>query len=136
MLSRITSVLTGCAAGIAALFLIEMLSHALYPLPEGINFQDPEAVKKMMEMMPSGALAIVLFGGFAAGLVGGIVSSMIAKENKLMSAIIMASVLTVLGVMNAFMLPHPVWFKIGTCVVYFAGAYLGNMIIMKRKKNA
>src|SRR5437867_1541125 len=102
MLSRITSVLTGCAAGIAALFLMEMLSHAIYPLPEGIDPKNLDEMKKLMETMPMGALLIVLFGGFIAGLVGGIVSSMIAKENKLMSAMIMAGVLTLLGVMNAF----------------------------------
>ncbi len=136
MLSRMTSVLTGCAAGIAALFVMELVSHAIYPLPEGIDPQNKEQMMKLMEAMPVGALAIILFGGFDAGLVGGIVSSLIAKENKLMSAMIMASILTVLGVMNAFMLPHPLWFRIGTFVVYFAGAYLGNLIIMKRKKNA
>ena len=136
MLNRISSVLTGCAAGIAALFLIEMLSHVIYPIPPGLDPQKPEDLKKIMEMVPQGALGLVLCGGFIGGLVGGIVSSIMAKENKLMSCMIMAAILTVLGAMNAFMFPHPVWFKAGIFVVYFGGAFLGNLIIKKRKKNA
>jgi hypothetical protein len=89
-----------------------------------------------MEMVPTGAIVMVMIGYLVAGFAAGIVTTVIAKENKLRNSMITAGILTVLGAINAFLIPHPVWFRIGVLVVYFASAYAGHLIAVKFRKNA
>ncbi|MGZ3885656.1 MAG: hypothetical protein ACXVP0_00910 [Bacteroidia bacterium] len=133
MLNRTTSILTGCAAGIAVVFLMDMISHSMYPLPAGLDPMKPEDLKKIMELVPAAALGIVALGGFLAGIAGGIVCSLVAKENKFRNSITVGGILTALGLLNAFMIPHPVWFRIACFLVYFAGAFTGNKLAGLKK---
>lgn len=135
MLNRFASILMGCVAGIAVIFIIEILSHVIYPIPEGLNPQNAEDLKKIMEMAPAGVLFIVLFGGYAGGFCAGMLSSWMAKSGKLFSALMAGAILTCLGVLNAFMIPHPLWFTIASFFIYFAGAFIGNKLVSKSKKH-
>jgi hypothetical protein len=136
MLNRLMSILVGCSVGIAIIFLMEMVSQMIYPLPEGFTPVTHEDWARLMEMMPTGAIVMVMVGYVAAGFAAGIVTTVIAKENKLRNAMIAAGILTVLGAINAFAIPHPLWFRIGVLVVYFASAYAGHVVAIKLKKNA
>lgn len=133
MLNRITPVLAGCAAGIAVIFVMEFISHAIYPLPEGLDPNNPEHLKLILTNAPIGALIMVLFAGFSGGLAGGIVAALFDKNNKTKRAIAVGVVLTVLGIINLMMLPHPVWFMIINVMVYISGAYLGSLLIQPKK---
>lgn len=135
MLNRLTPVLAGCAAGIAVIFLMEFVSHAIYPLPEGLDPNNPEHLKLIMTNAPIGALVLVLVAGFLGGFAGGIVASIFDKSNKTKRAIAVGIVLTILGIINLFMIPHPIWFMLINVVVYIAGAFLGSLLI-KPKKHA
>jgi hypothetical protein len=136
MLNRVMSILVGCSVGIAVIFLMEMVSQMIYPLPEGFTPVTHEDWTRLMEMVPTGAIVMVMIGYLVAGFAAGIVTTVIAKENKLRNSMITAGILTVLGAINAFLIPHPVWFRIGVLVVYFASAYAGHLIAVKFRKNA
>lgn len=135
MLKAFTSVLSGCVAGIAVLFLTEMISHAIYPPPPGLDPSNPENLKALMAMAPTGALVLVLIAGFAGGFAGGIVASLFDRGKKLRRALGVGIVLTILGIINLIMIPHPMWFMIINVVVYICGALAGTMLV-KPTKNA
>lgn len=135
MLKRLTSVLAGCSAGIAIIFLIESVSHLLYPMPDGIDPNNPEMLKEMMSHIPVGALLLVLLAGLLGGFAGGIVAGLFDRENAKKRALVVGAVLTLLGILNLFMIPHPLWFIVVNVTVYIAGAYTGSLLI-KPKQNA
>ena len=135
MLNRLTPVLAGCVAGIAVIFAMEFISHAIYPLPEGMDPNNPEHLKLILANAPKGALMMVLLAGFLGGLAGGIVAAMFDKDNKTKRAIAVGIVLTILGIINLIMIPHPIWFMVTNVLVYIIGAYLGSLLI-KPKKHA
>ena len=134
MLNRISSILTGIAAGIAVLFLVEMISHQIYPLPAGLNPEKPEDMREIMKLMPLNALIIVFIGDFLCALAGGIVCTIMSKEFKFKNVMVVGLILTVFGILNFMTVPHPLWFMIGSLAIYFAGAFLGYKITMMIKK--
>src|SRR5437868_2197977 len=121
MLNRITSILTGCAAGIAVIFMLEKASHAMYPLPEGLDPMNMNDIKKIMGSMPTGAHWMILLSGFLGSFVAGFVCTLIAKEFPIRNVLIVGAILTALGVLNAFMMGHPGWFKMLSFIIYFFG---------------
>jgi hypothetical protein len=135
-MNKLVSILTGCAAGIAVIFVMDMLGHQMFPPPPELSLQNPEDLKKFIALMPVGAFLLLLGGAFLGSFVGGIVSAWIARENKFMNVIIVGVVLTALGVLNFMMIPHPMWFMIASLVIYFAGALGGYKLTMMIKKNA
>ena len=126
MLNRFSSILTGIATGIAVLFLTETLSHLLYPLPTGLNPERADDMRKIMQQMPVNALIIVFIGDFLCALSGGIVCTLMSKENKLRNSLIVGLILTVFGFLNFMTIPHPMWFMVGSLFIYFAGAFIGK----------
>lgn len=135
MLKRLTSVLAGCSAGIALIFLTESVGHVLFPMPAGIDPTDKEAIKALMAEVPVAALLIVLLGAFLGGLAGGFVAGKFDAANAKKNALIVGGILTLLGVLNMIIIPHPVWFMVIDSVIYLAGAFIGSLFI-KPKQHA
>ena len=134
MLNRISSILTGIAVGIGLIFIMEFISHAIYPLPAGLNPEKMEDMRQIMKQMPLGALIMVMVGYFIGALGGGIVCTLMSKEFKFKNVMFVGLILTVFGILNFMTVPHPMWFMVGSLAVYFAGAFLGYKITMMIKK--
>lgn len=134
-MQRILAVLTGCIISVAVIFLTEALSHILFPPPAGIDPNNPETLKIIMMNAPPLALILVLLGAFLGSFAGGIIASIIGKDKGKSASIMVGIVLTILGALNLIMIPHPVWFIIGSLVVYIGGAYSGNYLLSKFRKN-
>ena len=135
-MNRLASILTGCAAGIAVIFGMDMVSHMVFPPPSGFDLQNPEDLKKLVLLMPIGAFVLLLVGAFLGAFAGGIVCTLISKERKFRNVMIVGLVLTAMGALNFMMVPHPMWFMIASLVVYFAGAFGGYKLTMMIKKDA
>ncbi len=135
MLKRLTSVLAGCSAGIALIFLTESIGHVLFPMPAIIDPTNKEAIKELMANVPIAALLIVLLGAFLGGFSGGFVAAKFDANNARRNALIVGAILTLLGILNLIMIPHPAWFMAIDCVIYLSGAYLGSLLI-KPKQHA
>jgi len=134
MFNRILSVMAGCMVGILVIFAGEAVTHAVYPLPEGIDPSNPEQLKKVVELMPTGAFIGVLLSAFTGGFVAALVASRISKARHLRHSLIAGLILTLLGLVNVILIPHPVWFVVCSLLVYLAGAYAGNRLYMLLKK--
>ena len=85
-----------------------------------------------MSLMPKAALVLLLVVYAIASLSGGIIATIISGKTKSSPAISVGIVLTLLGVYNTWVLPHPTWFNIINAVLYLPFAYLGYFAL-KRK---
>jgi hypothetical protein len=130
-MKRIIAILSGCILAVFVIFISEAASHQFNPPPEGIDFNNPEELKKIMQDIPFIALFMVQIGAFLGSLAGGMVASAVMKSNDKLPALGVGSVLTVLSLINLMMIPHPLWFTLSGLVVYVAGAYCGHLLYLK-----
>ncbi len=133
-MKRIIAVLAGCIVSVLVIFLSEGLSHTLNPPPEDIDLNDPEQLKTLMAEAPFLALLMVQIGAFLGAFAGGMVASAVYGQKDKLPALGVGVVLTLLGLINLILIPHPVWFTITALVVYVTGSYTGYTIYHHLKK--
>jgi hypothetical protein len=132
---RVLAVIVGCMVAVLVLFVGEMLSSVLYPHPSNIDMNNAEELKKMMESAPPISLVLVLLSAFLGAFIGGIIATVLMKTSDKIATLLVGAVLTILGILNLVMVPHPIWFIIPALLVYFVGAWAGMMIYTKFKRN-
>ncbi|MCB0408726.1 MAG: hypothetical protein KDD29_00805 [Flavobacteriales bacterium] len=118
----VLAVLLGLLASFVVVAAIEYLGHALYPLSEQIDVNETEALKKLMENAPFGALFMVLIAHLFGGAASVFTTIKIAKKSG--PAYVVAILFFLLTISNLFMIPHPIWFTVSDVVMVLAGFVL------------
>ncbi|MCG8306272.1 MAG: hypothetical protein MI975_02695 [Cytophagales bacterium] len=131
MFKKLLYILAGIITGTILIYLVEMLGHLIYPPPEGLDVNDTEALKDIIKDLPTGALLFVLLAYALGSFGGGLISGILSKSSKIINSIIVGAVLMILGFINLFMIPHPVWFSIVSLLLYIPSAYFGGRVSMK-----
>ena len=128
MKNRIISVLVGVIVGVLVVMLGEAIQHQFYPLPEGLDFKDKDAVKAFVDSLPFGAFISLVFIWICSSFVGGFVAAKMAKVNGIKSSLITGGILLLAAILNMFMIPHPVWMIVLTVALYLPAAYFGGKL--------
>ena len=128
MIRIVFAILTGLIVAIFLIWLIQTLSHSVYPPPAGLDLNNPEQLQEFIKNLPTGAF-VFLISSYALGtLLGGWVACLIAADKPwLYAAIIGAFVLTG-TVMNIMAISHPTWFIFVTIPVIIAMAWLASKL--------
>ena len=126
MLRKISAVLLGVLAAFATVTLVEWLGHQVYPLPPGLDFNNPEQVRLFTSNLPLGAFLFVLLGWLLGTLCGGLTACYVAREKPLVFASIIGAVMLAATIANLAMIPHPTWFSIAAIVVIGVGTLLAS----------
>lgn len=124
MLRRVLSVLAGLAAGFATVFLIEMISTSLYPMPAGLDPANAAAMKAYIAALPAAAFALVLTAMFSGALVAALTAARLAGRQRL-AGWIAGGIVVAATVINIFAIPHPLWFAAASVGLAAIGAGLG-----------
>jgi hypothetical protein len=124
MLRRVLSVLAGLAAGFATVFLIEMISTSLFPMPAGLDPANAEAMRAYIAALPAAAFALVLFAMFSGALVAGLTAARLAGRQR-RAGWIAGGIVVAATVINIFAIPHPQWFAAASVGLAAVGAWLG-----------
>ncbi|MCB9778564.1 MAG: hypothetical protein H6742_08390 [Alphaproteobacteria bacterium] len=126
MLRNIGAVLLGMLVGSILNMAVVMLnSYVLFPMPEGVSFEDPVAFGAYVADLPATAFVLVIVAHLLQAGGGGWVAARVGKSRPMVLAMIVG-VLTLLGgAMNAAQLPLPSWtyieFPLYLVVAYGAG---------------
>ena len=131
MLRSVLSIVIGVFAGGATIMLMEMLGHAIYPPPEGVNFEDPVAVAAMVAAAPVGALLMVILAFAVGAFAGGLVAGFIKPKLQTYQPLVVGAIFTVFGLMNLLMIPHPWWFWLASLACFIPMAFLGGRMASK-----
>jgi hypothetical protein len=127
MLRGVLGVVAGLVAGALATGGAEAIGHLLYPLPEGLNVQDPETQKTLMQVMPTEAKVAVVIAWAFGIFVGSTVAVLIAQRQS-WPAWVVAVLLFAAGLCTMTIIPHPDWMlwaaTLGTLVSAIASAYI------------
>ena len=124
MIRQILAVLLGVVTAFALVALVEWIGHAVYPMPEGLDVNDPAAMARYVQTLPAGAFVFVLVGWGVGTLAGGLIACAIMKEKPLLHASIVGLAVLVAALINLFTIPHPVWFTIAGIGIILLSAVL------------
>lgn len=120
--------IAGLIAGGIATYIVEAFSAKYYPLPEGIDPGNIEAMKAHIASLPIGAYLFIILAWAMGSLAGGFVAGIIVKEKATLYALIVGAILMSFGLINLIMVPHPVWFWFAGMSVYLPFAWMGGKL--------
>ena len=125
MARKFFAVVVGIVAGSVFNMALIMVSVAIYA-PEGLDFEDPDAMRAYVLGLPVTALLIVLAAHGGGSFVGGAVCALVARQKWIMGALIVGTFFLLGGILNLQRVPDaPMWFAVTDVVLYLPLAILG-----------
>jgi hypothetical protein len=128
MLRSVGAVVAGVILGGGVVFAVELLGGMLFPMPPGLDLNDPQALAVAMANAPLGALLFVLLAWAAGSLAGGWLAARLAGRAPHWHALIVGVLLLIAGIINLATLPHPLWFQVVSVLVFLPAAWLGGAL--------
>ena len=128
MIRNVLAVLLGLIVGNIAIMGLHYLGMEFYPLPEGTNMNDMNAIAEYIKIAPTGALLMVIVAHIGGTFLAGLSTGLVSRNN--ITAYIVGGFFTLAGVYNLYMLPHPIWFNI-EAILYLPAAIYGFKLIAK-----
>jgi hypothetical protein len=131
MVRLILGIVAGLVIGMALVWCLQLLGHAIWPLPVGVDTHDPEQVKGLIGKMPVLAVAWVAIAYGLAAFIGASVANRIA-QGRLAAGWTVTGLLFALSVTTMFMIPHPFWF-VGLTVALYLAAGIGAQALFGKR---
>lgn len=131
-LKEVLAVLSGLVVGMILIGLLEGLGHLIFPPPAGVDLSDMEQVAIYLQNAPIVALLWVTLAWFIGAFVGGAVATLIAKEAGRRPAYLVGGILTLSGILNLVMIPHPIWFWL-SILIFIPAALIGRKVVADRQ---
>lgn len=106
-------------------WVIEMIGHTVYPMPEGLDYTDKEAMAAYIATLPVGAFLSVVAAWFVGTLGGTTAACRIGTAPAYIFAVLVGA-FVLLGIgMNVAAFPHPTWMVVAGVVGTIVAAWLG-----------
>jgi hypothetical protein len=131
--TRLWPVVAGLLAAFIVMMIFEFINSLFFPLPTGLDIYDPATVKAFTASLPLQAFVLVLLGWALGAFKAGCVTTYLSKNRTPKLALIAGVILTGLGIVNHFMIGHPLWFNIVGLPLFIIFAYLGHRYMLKMK---
>ena len=109
MWRNLGAVILGLIVGMIVNMLILQINAQFFPLPEGLDPTDYEALKSFMQSQPATAWIGVLAAHLGQAFVGGWVAARLGSDRPVMLAMIVGGLSLAGGIANAVMLSTPAW---------------------------
>ena len=132
MIRNICAVLIGLVAGMAVNMLIGMSALLLYPMPEGVRFDDAEAMPAYFESLPVTAFLIVMLAHLGQAFVGGWIAAIISRKNPMLVAMVIGVLSMLAGLYNLSTMPAPAWMWIEV-PLYLVAAWVAARLVLARR---
>ena len=121
----ILAVLLGSLVTFVLIMGIEGISSVIYPLPEGVDPNDMEALKVAIPKMPLGGKVLVLISYAVGTFVGAWLAAWFARRAHMVHAMIVAGLFLAGDIVNLNQLPHPMWMAVVSLAIFPVCALLG-----------
>jgi hypothetical protein len=128
ILRSVFGVLAGVIVGSGLVAVIEAFGRSVYPPPPGLDPRDAEALREHIASLPAGALLIVAVAHLIGPMVGAWLSAKIAGRRPMLHAIVTGAVFLFFGIVNLFLVPHPLWFTALDLLMYPLAAWLAGSL--------
>ena len=121
------AVATGVLLGMAVNMVLVQLNADLHPMPEGVTWEDGEAVGRWIEGQPWSFFLLPLLAHLGQSYVGATLAGLVCglQTDPMRPALIVGFLTLAGGLANMLMLPHPPWMLI-EIPLYIMVAWLGG----------
>lgn len=126
MLRSILGVIAGIVAAFVIVLAVETAGHLIFPPPPGTDLADPEALAKIIDLLPIGALVFVMIAWIAGAFGGGAVAAAITRQPW--AAWIVGVIMLAGGLWSMVAIPHPHWMKVGLLPATLLPAWVAGQI--------
>ena len=134
MLRKVLAVVVGLVVAVLIFIAFESLKEQLYPLPPGMDRADHKAMSAYEEALPAKALAVMLAGWMIGSLVCGILVKIISKSKDRTPAYLAGLFLMAAGIVDIYMLPHPLWFIVTGVLIFIPATLAGHALVKAKQK--
>ncbi len=132
MIRNICAVFVGLIAGMMVNTLIVMFSTVLYPMPEGVSFNDREGLAAYIETLPATAFLIVMLAHLGQAFFGGWIAALISRSAPMLVAMVIGVLSMLAGLYNLSSLPAPAWMWIEV-PLYLVAAWAAARLVLARR---
>lgn len=112
MIRTALAFLLGVVLIILSVMGLQMLGHAIWPLPPGLDPKDPAQLDGLVAQMPFAAKAWILLAYAVATKIGVMAATALAPNRWKGLGITLGVLMTALCAINFNVLPHPLWMVI------------------------
>ena len=133
---NIAAGVVGVVIAFTLVLVVEKIGHMVYPVPDGLDFTDAEAMSAYVATLPVGALLFVGAAWMIGAAGGTCAACAIGTASPLRFAIVIGGLVFIAACYNLFIIPHPIWFSIVGLVGIVVGAGLGTMCKRATASNA
>jgi hypothetical protein len=127
MARTILSIIAGLLSGIVVIFVIEIIFHAIKPLP--IDVHDTIRFKNYVHNEAPEAFHIIILSSYALGsFAGGFITAFISLNKKILRSMTVGGILMGIGLNSLVTLEHPSWVIVTAIFIFLPAAYLGGLI--------
>ncbi|MCB0278287.1 MAG: hypothetical protein KDD94_02205 [Calditrichaeota bacterium] len=128
MKKRFLAILGGLISGWLIIGIGETITHSIYQAPEGMDYNDPQALADFISSLPSSAFVSLLIVWILSAFIAGFVCAKISSDNWQRNAIICGGFLLIGHLINAFTIPQPVWLSSISVLIVVPLVYIGARI--------
>ena len=135
MLRTVLGVLAGLVVAMLLIFVLEFIGMAMFPPPPGMALQNEADLARLVAESSIGKKAWVVFGWAFASLVGGWLAALISRRHRRIAALAVAVFIVAGTLMNAMVIPHPMWMNVLGVLLPVPLALLGAKLATPRSRD-
>lgn len=133
MLRNVIAALVGFLVGSALnMALIQLNMHVLFPMPEGMDMNDPEQFNAFVSTLPTAAFLVVILAHQAQSFVGAWVAARLSHSHPMRIAMLIGMLSLAGGIMAMMMIEGPEWMVV-ELPLYIAVAWVAGKIEVNRR---
>lgn len=132
MARNVLAAVVAVIAGMIVVAIVQMIIPSIYPFPEDLVFDptNPDDRAKLIEMMPTGAHALVILAHSLGALTASLLAAKISKEFKFRTGMVAGMVLVIATITNFINMGHSMTFgliDISLSIIFtYIGAKMGS----------
>ena len=128
-MKKVFAIVTGVVAGFAIVFIGDATTHALSPVPNGLDYTNRDEMRAYIESIPMYVLVIMVVFWLASSFLGAMLAARIYRFEWKRTALITGGILMAAAILNLAMIPHPGWMWIAVIAGYIPAALLGGWLV-------
>jgi len=133
LVRKIIAAPAGIVCGMFVMLLLLIPSFLLYPIPEGMDVEDPVAFSEYVKSLPFSAFLLVLFQHACGPFIAAIVCRIVKGNTAFYETMVIGLFFLICGIINLVQVQHPVWFSAVDITVYIPMAILGNWLVQRSR---
>lgn len=130
----IVGVITGIVTALLVVGGIEWLGHQIYPIPEGLDPSNKDAMRDMVAGLPTGAILMVGFAWMAGAFCGSYVTGRIGSLKPHYGTLIVTGLILAGTITNLILIPHPLWFSVSAPIAVILSGYAATWLLKRSAK--